>query len=123
MVVEEKCIYAVAPDNREWTSTLCDVRVYSNHYLKAIIEKFGIERFRSNIKKSRAALQHTLDDLFPVCRCRHIYPGDIVIVFLRRYNHCRLVTCRSLARGRTAIQTQTQLRQRELMNKEGFDGY
>lgn len=56
MSVEEKCIYYVCPENKEWTCCKkcawikCGVRGLSR-----AVEKFGVERYRKNAKKVSSA--------------------------------------------------------------------
>ena len=67
MAVEETCVYTVAPENTHWcgqlthrttpltarrTKTASNVSVRSSLYIATLVEKFGVERFRSNVKKA-----------------------------------------------------------------------
>ena len=82
MTVAETCEYSQSADNPSWCVHRCSCRcmltgrrthtsshaaVSSSVYsISSIVEKFGIERYRANIKKARKALQYTLDLCFPV---------------------------------------------------------
>ena len=80
MFVREKCVYSVSAENPEWCVALLDMRAFlflvanrvlactmftcrtdckteasvtSSLYIAPMVERFGIERFKYNVKKVR----------------------------------------------------------------------
>ncbi|XP_028393386.1 PRELI domain-containing protein 1, mitochondrial-like [Dendronephthya gigantea] len=65
MVVEEKCVYSVCPNNKNWTECRKDAWISSNVFgLARAIESFGIERYKKNIVKARKGLEYITERLF-----------------------------------------------------------
>jgi hypothetical protein len=66
MTVEEKCIYRPSTDNSEWTECHREAWINSSVYgFSYALQKFGVERFKSNVSKSFKGLNFTLNRLFP----------------------------------------------------------
>ncbi|EDO37602.1 predicted protein, partial [Nematostella vectensis] len=64
MVVEEKCVYTVSPQNKEWTTCERQSWVTSGVYgFARAIEAFGIERYKNNVKKTSKGLEYILEKL------------------------------------------------------------
>ncbi|XP_031564390.1 PRELI domain-containing protein 1, mitochondrial-like [Actinia tenebrosa] len=65
MVVEEKCVYAVNPQNKEWTTCEKQSWVSSDVYgFARAIEAFGVERYKKNAKKAIKGLEHIMEKLY-----------------------------------------------------------
>lgn len=65
MVVEEKCIYQQSKENSSWTELERQVWVDSSvlGFARAI-QKFGLERYKSNCVKSSKGIQYILNRMF-----------------------------------------------------------
>eukprot|EP00039_Didymoeca_costata_P002733 m.62177 g.62177 ORF g.62177 m.62177 type:complete len:176 (-) comp11492_c0_seq2:61-588(-) len=63
-LAEEKCVYTVSKENANWTMCETSCRVSSNLTIgRGMIESFGMSRFKGNAVKTKAAIQHVLDNL------------------------------------------------------------
>ncbi|KAJ8025673.1 PRELI domain-containing protein 1, mitochondrial [Holothuria leucospilota] len=65
MVVEEKCVYQQSSENSGWTELQRQVWVDSSvlGFARAI-QKFGVERYKSNCNKSFKGLQYIINKMF-----------------------------------------------------------
>lgn len=62
MTVEEKCTYDVAASNAEWTARSTEVRVTSSLFsVGNLVEKFGIDRFKTHSEQAKQALYFVLE--------------------------------------------------------------
>lgn len=65
MSVEEKAVYTVSTENKEWTScrkeawVRCKVRGISR-----AVERFGVERYRKNAEKAQLGLEFVIEKIF-----------------------------------------------------------
>lgn len=65
MVVEEKCVYSVHPNNKEWT--MCKKESWISCGIFGFarpVERFGVERYKSNSSKALKGLNHVLEKLY-----------------------------------------------------------
>jgi hypothetical protein len=64
--VEEKCVYRPSSDNSEWTECYREAWISSGVYgFSYALQKFGVERFKSNVNKSFKGFNFALNRLFP----------------------------------------------------------
>ncbi|XP_071827474.1 PRELI domain-containing protein 1, mitochondrial-like isoform X2 [Apostichopus japonicus] len=65
MVVEEKCVYKQSSENSSWTELQRHVWVDSSllGFARAI-QKFGVERYKSNSVKSSKGIQYVINKMF-----------------------------------------------------------
>ncbi|XP_078344462.1 PRELI domain-containing protein 1, mitochondrial-like [Oculina patagonica] len=65
MVVEEKCVYSVHPTNKEWTTCQRQSWISSGVFgFARAIERFGIERYKSNASKAIKGLNFIMEKLY-----------------------------------------------------------
>lgn len=65
MVVEEKCVYSVHPSNKEWTMCKKESWISSGIFgFARPVERFGVERYKSNSSKAVKGLNHVLEKLY-----------------------------------------------------------
>lgn len=99
MTVEETCEYRQSPDSPAWsaracgtsaltprrTSTSTHVSVSSSLYsIGGIVEKFGIERFKSNIKKAGRRVRQAGTDCIAVAAGPAVHAGPVLPGVRRR---------------------------------------
>jgi len=59
--VEERCAYTPCDDNPDYTRVDTEARVVSNVSIGPMVERFGLERFKTNIKKATKGLLYVLE--------------------------------------------------------------
>ena len=62
-MIEEKCVYSVSSENKDWTDCTTEARVTSELMISPLVESFGIGRFAKNSVKAKDALQYVLGKL------------------------------------------------------------
>ncbi|XP_027574489.1 PRELI domain-containing protein 1, mitochondrial [Pipra filicauda] len=61
MVVEERCVYRVNPENSNWTEVKREAWVSSSLFgVSRAIQEFGLARFKSNVTKSTKGFEYVL---------------------------------------------------------------
>ncbi|XP_043347436.1 PRELI domain-containing protein 1, mitochondrial isoform X1 [Dermochelys coriacea] len=61
MVVEERCVYCVNPENSSWTEVKREAWVSSSLFgVSRAIQEFGLARFKSNVTKSTRGFEYVL---------------------------------------------------------------
>jgi hypothetical protein len=59
--VEERCVYSPSPSDPNVTNVETEARVVSNVSIGPMVERFGLERFKRNIKKASQGLLYVLE--------------------------------------------------------------
>eukprot|EP00048_Salpingoeca_helianthica_P016586 m.233109 g.233109 ORF g.233109 m.233109 type:complete len:200 (+) comp18981_c0_seq1:68-667(+) len=65
MFVRELSVYRPSPEDPSKTECTTDASVTSSLVIGSMVERFGIERFKSNSKKAANGLLHVLENFFP----------------------------------------------------------
>jgi hypothetical protein len=66
MSIEEKCTYRSSPENGDWTEMKREACINSSVYgFSYALQKFGLERFKSNAAKSLKGFNIVLNRLYP----------------------------------------------------------
>ncbi|XP_075774834.1 PRELI domain-containing protein 1, mitochondrial [Pelodiscus sinensis] len=61
MVVEERCVYSMNPENSGWTEVRREVWVSSSLFgVSRAVQEFGLARFKSNVAKSTKGFEYVL---------------------------------------------------------------
>uniref|UniRef100_A0A8C8TJ56 PRELI domain containing 1 n=1 Tax=Peromyscus maniculatus bairdii TaxID=230844 RepID=A0A8C8TJ56_PERMB len=64
MVVEERCVYCVNPDNSGWTEIRREAWVSSSLFgVSRAVQEFGLARFKSNVTKTMKGFEYILAKL------------------------------------------------------------
>ncbi|XP_006035680.2 PRELI domain-containing protein 1, mitochondrial, partial [Alligator sinensis] len=61
MVVEERCVYCVNPENSGWTEVQREAWISSSLFgISRAVQEFGLARFKSNVTKSTKGFEYAL---------------------------------------------------------------
>lgn len=80
MTIDEEAIYKPHENNQSWTITEKKVSVDSSFYgLSSAVKRFGLERYKQNIKKAYKGFNITLESMYGAHKAKNSAPFNIVL--------------------------------------------